>query len=381
MVSDMKRRSITAAILLASSAAWAGDIPFSPAADVPDYVATTTTEKAWGRPAGPQTRIVMHHDGWVRVDEPQSTTYGNSDKQISIVVRRHPQASYASVLISRATPVSRVRIRGASRSGKIETHAGEQCDVWQVQRLDPDRADDRPTWLSCLTSDGIEIGSNVMSSSNSVLSQSTAVGLDRRPVSVADVTLPADLFDVARWLNFDDEAVQGGTAAKQPSDYVLHMHSEDAAKVLRRHGAWTYDETTFPDGRRKIEIWNAKTGQRLSFHTEEGGAFAYLFMLQKYLPGETMIPPFGPSGTPRKTGRQSSVLGEPCEWFNVAPNMMDAGLHYCLTRDGVPLKIRIGGQFSSAEFVADEVQRRNLKSEEILPPADVLMRSNWDIPG
>jgi len=371
------RQSIMAGMLLASSAAWAGGIPYSPTADVPDYVATMMTEQSWGKPAGPQTRIVNHHGGWVRIDEPQATTYGNLAKQVSIVIRPHPQARYSSVLIGRSTPTSSAGFYGASKSGQVETHAGERCDVWQVQRLDPDRMKNGPQWLSCLTADSIEIAAKVLDSSDSPMEQSTLVGLDRRPVSAADVTPPADLFDVAQWLNFDDEAAQG---TKPSPDYVLHMHSEDATRILRRHGAWTYDETTLPDGRRNLAIWNSQTGQQLSFHTEEGGAFKYLFMLQKYLPGERISLPFFPSGTPKRTGKQGSVLGEPCAWFDMWPNVADGSLHHCLTQDGVPLKIRSGGWGSSEEFVADEVQRRDLKPEEILPPPDVLTRSNWDIP-
>lgn len=322
----------------------------------------------------------MHHRGWVRIDEPQATTYGDPAKQVSIVIRLHPQVRYSSVLIGRSTPTSLAGFYGASKSGQVEMHAGERCDVWQVQRLDPRRMKNGPQWLSCLTADSIEIAAKVLDSRDSPMAQSTLVALDRRPVSAAEVTPPADLFDVAQWLNFDDETV--GTAAVERPDYVLHMRSEGTTRIVRRHDAWTYDERSYPDGRRYLSIWNSKTGQQLSFYTEKGGAFVYLFMLQKYLPGErVVIPPIGPMGTPKSLGKQDRVLGEQCAWFDMSPNMADGSLHHCLTQDGIPLKIRSGGWGSSEEFVADELQRRDLKPEEILPPADVLKRSNWDIPG
>lgn len=375
------RFSITVGLVLACSAAAAGDIPYSPAAAVPDYVATMTTERTWGKPAGPQTRIVTHHGGWVRVDEPQTTMYGNPAKQTSIVIRPHPQASYSSVLIYRETAASSLGVGGTTQTGQTETYAGESCTVRELLRGDPDRMKNGPQWLSCLTGDGIEIGAKVLGRDGSPQELVTLVRLERRPVSAEDVKPPADLLDVAQWLNFDDQSAQGATAVERLPDYILHMRSEGAARTLRRHGAWTYDERTYPDGRRYLAIWNDQTGQQLSFSAVAGGAFERLFMLQKYLPGGRIILPFGPRGTPKSTGKQGSVLGEPCEWFDVAPNMADASLHYCLTRDGIPLKIRGGGWGSSEEFVADEVQRRDLKPEEILPPPDVLTRSNWDIPG
>jgi hypothetical protein len=377
----MTRPSIMAGLLLASSTAWAGGIPYSSSADVPDYVATMTIEQAWGKSTGPQTRIVTQHGGWVRVDEQQSTTYGNPAKQISIVIRSHPEASYSSVLIYRETPAS-LGIRGMSETGQTEMHAGEPCNVREVLRGDPGRLKNGPQWLSCLTADGIEIGAKVLGYKGSPQELATLVRLERRPVAAEDVRPPADLLDVAQWLRFDDQAAQGATAVEQPADYALHMHSDGAARTVRRHGAWTYDERSCPDGRRYLVIWNDQTGQQLSFNTLKGGTFERLFMLQKHLPGERIILPNGRglAGTPKSTGKKDSVFGEPCAWFDMTPNMADASLHHCLTQDGIPLKIRTGGLGPSEEFVADEVQRRDLKTEEILPPTDVLTRSNWDFP-
>ena len=209
------------------------------------------------------------------------------------------------------------------------------------------------------------------------------VALERRPVSTEEVTPPADLLDVAQWLHFDDQLGQGATIAKEPPDFALHMHGEGAVRTVRGHGAWTYDERSYFDGRRYLVIWNDQTGQQLSFNTLKGGAFERLFMHQKYLPGERIILPGGRvlAGLPESTGKKENVLGEPCEWFDMTPNMADGSLHHCLTQDGIPLKIRSGGWGSFENFVADEVKRRDLKTEEILPPADVLTPSNWDIPG
>ncbi|QKD02838.1 hypothetical protein [Mesorhizobium loti] len=378
----MMRLSIMAGLVLASSAVRAGGIPYASSADVPDYVATMTAEEMWGKSTGPQTRIVTQHGGWVRVDEQQATIYGNPAKQTSIVIRPHPEASYSSVLIYREIPASSLGVRGTSQTGQTELHAGETCTVRKLLRGDPDRMKNGPQWLSCLTADGIEIGAKVLGNGGSPEEQVTLVRLERRPVSTEEVSPPADLLDVAQWLHFDDKSAQDATAVEQSPDYALHMHSEDATRTVRRHSAWTYDERSYADGRRYLIIWNDQTGQQLSFNTLKGGAFEHLSMLQKYLPGQRIYFPNGRglAGAPKSTGKNSSVMGEPCAWFDMTPNMADGSLHHCLTQDGIPLKIRTGGLGPSEEFVADEVQRRDLKAEEILPPADVLTRSNWDFP-
>ncbi|TIW72391.1 MAG: hypothetical protein E5V42_02115, partial [Mesorhizobium sp.] len=56
---DMMRFSIMVGLVIASSMARAGDnLPYSPSADVPDYVATMTVQPLVGPT---HTRIVTHH--------------------------------------------------------------------------------------------------------------------------------------------------------------------------------------------------------------------------------------------------------------------------------------------------------------------------------
>ncbi|WP_246691320.1 MULTISPECIES: hypothetical protein [unclassified Mesorhizobium] len=65
----------------------------------------------------------------------------------------------------------------------------------------------------------------------------------------------------------------------------------------------------------------------------------------------------------------------------MAPRTFDINFSQRLTRDKISVEIGIGGAWGPREeSVADEIQRRDLKTEEILPPSDVLERSNWDIP-
>lgn len=368
----MTRLSIVVGLVFASSAVRAGDLPYSPSANVPDYVATMTAAEG---SAGSHTRIVTHHGGWVRIDEGQGTSYGNPSKQISVSFQRDAQAGLSFVSISRETSTSYSRIRGVIETGKTETHASEQCDVREVLRRDPDKR----KWLSCLTADGIEIATKVFLN-GSPLPPTTLVKLERRSVPAKEVELPANLLDVAQWLHFDNQPA--AKAITRPPDFSMHMQWNGAVRVLRRHAPWIYDETSYPEGGRKVSIRNDQTGQYLFFKAAKGGEFEQLFICKKCRPGDSVSVLLGRNVIPESIGRTGSVLGEACDWFNMAPGTFDLDLFQCLTRDGIPLKMDSGGAWSPREeFVADEVQRRDLKTEEILPPSDVLIRSNWDIPG
>ncbi|MGX9145651.1 hypothetical protein [Mesorhizobium sp. 128a] len=373
----MTRLSFMMGLVLASSMARAGDIPYSPSADVPDYVAIMTVQPSAGS-TGVHTRIVTHHGGWVRVDEMQATTYGNPANQISVTFGGDSQTGYSPVSISRETSTSYERIRGVIETGQTETHGGERCDVREILRRDPGTRNPGPQWLSCLTADGIEIATRVFVNGSPFL-QATLVKLERRPVSAEEVALPANLLDVAQWLHFDDQPA--ATAVEQPPDFAIQMQWRGAVRVMRRHDPWIYDETSYPDGRRKLSIQNARTGQGLSFSAAKGGAFERLFLCRECRPGGLMSIVPGHGIVPESIGRTESILGEVCEWFDMAPRTFDINFSQCLTRDKIPLEIGIGGAWGAREeFVADEIQRRDLKTEEILPPSDVLKRSNWDIP-
>ena len=373
------RFSIVVGLALASSMARAGDnIPYSPSADVPDYVATITVQPLVG-PTAAHTRIVTHHGDWVRVEEMQATTYGNPAKQISVTFGGDSQTGYSPVSISRETSTSYERIRRVIETGQTETHGGERCDVREVQRRDPDRSEPGLKWLSCVTADGIEIATKVFVN-GSPFRQTTLVKLERRPVSAEEVALPAKLLDVAQWLHFDDQPA--AAAVKRPPDFAMRMQWKGAVRVMRRHDPWIYDQTSYPDGRRRLSIRNTRTGQGLFFNAAKGGAFEGLSLCQKCASGDVMPTIPGHAIIPESLGRTDSILGEPCEWFDMAPRTFDVDHSQCLTPDKIPLEIGIGGAWGPREeFVADEIQRRDLKPDEILPPGDVLTRSNWDIPG
>src|SRR5262249_40594873 len=75
-----------------------------------------------------------------------------------------------------------------------------------------------------------------------------------------------------------------------------------------------------------------------------------------------------------------TVLGESCDWFDMAPGVMDAGRHECRTRDGIVLKEKnFGWGSSSWGLVAAHLSRRPISVEEVTLPAELLAPKFWGL--
>ena len=99
------------------------------------------------------------------------------------------------------------------------------------------------------------------------------------------------------------------------------------------------------------------------------------------------VPPLSPEekakvlgGNPVDLGRNERVLGETCSWFDMMPNVMDAGLHECRTADGIVLKDVRFSRGSSFPSVATRLTRRPVALSEILPPRDMMAPRSWGLP-
>jgi hypothetical protein len=397
----MRRILAVAVVVVAGSAARADDTPSLPQPSV-DYVATISTLDQ-ENPEAAETVVVKHHGGWTRSDKGNLTIFRNLPARVQIWVERNPAGGYSEVDISRVkSPESRkTRI---NRVGQIERHAGERCEVWEVGRDPSDSLGSHE--LVCLTADGIEIATKrVLSSSGYVLDSSWLVKLERQPVSRGDVEPPSDLFDIARWFTFEHSAA-AKTSEKRPPDFSLRMETPHAAerrsqepasehpkvaemfeslrksregiRIIRRHFPWVYEEISYGDGRRRLTIQNLRTGQGLTFHASADAEFESLLLR----PGRA------PKPTDRRVhhkeepalGLKVSAVGETCEWFSIIRSA-HGSLRHCLTSDDIPLMIDQSSTLGGAEtFVTIDLQRRDVGVDEMLPPGDVLTRSNWSIP-
>jgi hypothetical protein len=83
---------------------------------------------------------------------------------------------------------------------------------------------------------------------------------------------------------------------------------------------------------------------------------------------------------PPTDGRIEIILGERCQWFNMTPGMMDAGLSQCSTPDGIVLNELNWSRSSEQRLVAVRVQRRTVALSEVIPPEVILTGKNWGLP-
>jgi hypothetical protein len=83
---------------------------------------------------------------------------------------------------------------------------------------------------------------------------------------------------------------------------------------------------------------------------------------------------------PVDLNRSEIVLSETCNWFDMMPNVMDAGLHECRTADGVVLKDLRISRGSYHTFVATGLTRRPVTLVEVLPPGEMLTARSWGLP-
>jgi hypothetical protein len=121
------------------------------------------------------------------------------------------------------------------------------------------------------------------------------------------------------------------------------------------------------------------TGRRLSAlclraeWPENDGAYRHLLIVRD-------TPPISIDHAVR-LDRSDVVQGERCDWYDMHPGMMDAGLNQCRTRDGIVLKetqiVRAHGEtVEAAQF-----QRRPVDLSQVMPPPYILTRGYWGLPG
>ena len=144
-------------------------------------------------------------------------------------------------------------------------------------------------------------------------------------------------------------------------------------RVVRRHHPWTYTEDVHADGKRTGTIVNMT--QRLFANVEinTNGKFTKLVLDQ--LPAESV---HAMESRPADMGKQETVLGMTCTWFDMSPGMLDATRQKCRTEDGLVLKDLDAGRSHRIHFIAVDVQRTPIPLSDV-SPAGMLARGNWGL--
>jgi hypothetical protein len=364
------------AFLISCVAAYA-EAPLAPHPNAVDHVVTMVT-KQYGRGTG--ATVVTHHAGWTRVDRTEngSRTVEHFDYAGSTAISfaRERSGVYVYLSIVRGPERHSWLDYESFKTGERQAFLGENCEVWNVLRSrDIQRGD--LTKISCVTDDGIELW-NRYTGGQDVVSSAEATGIARRPVQPDEVLPPGDLLLLQSW--------GGPTTSDDPPkaaiDYETVMQTAptepEVTRITRRHAPWTYTDSVVDGGDRTLQIENVQIGLHVRVVSSATGELKQLLITKSSPPaaGDT-----GPLRLkPVAYGRKETVLGEQCQWFDMTPGMMDAGLRQCRTRDDVVLKEMRWSRGGGKVFEAVLLRRRVIGLAQVLPPAEMLDRKNWGLP-
>lgn len=376
----MKSLILTIAILATAGVAHADEVPFFSGPNVPDYVATMIGHDTYTKP--PNTlRIVKQHDGWTFVEEKRGdstkSVYANFFKNVTARGGQEHGNEITWFAVRIVEPKNDYfGIKAVEDSKDEEAVAGEKCRWLELMRSTPQERKYGPIWMNCLTEDGIEVANKVLFSDKKLMSDMRLTELKRMSVAEADVLPPKALFDAQFWLkpfvSYPDHVVSA-------ADFEAKQVGDRSEVRLLRHYPWYWRERRGKDGTLQLTIWNTqenqglyysstKTERRLDLHRER---------LDPKRPWNQLDMATGKVNL----GRNDTYLGETCTWFDLMPNVADAGRSQCLTSDGIPLKdIHTSGWGRGESFETKSLTRRTVDMQEIRPKQEYLDPMHWGFP-
>ncbi|MGY3611365.1 hypothetical protein ACWGRJ_46850, partial [Bradyrhizobium sp. Lot11] len=123
-------------------------------------------------------------------------------------------------------------------------------------------------WRSCVTSDGIEVGTDTSFSEGTSQNETGLVGLERKPVAEADVRPPKRIFEPAFWLkprrDYPDKPADR-------ADFEVRLRRVDGKSEIRllRHYPWRLEERRDLDGAVQFKVWNELEDQGMAVSTTD----------------------------------------------------------------------------------------------------------------
>lgn len=375
----MLRLIVFSAITIATGSAYASEVPYFASPDVPDYTAEMIEHDTYNDKGGRQ-RFVQYHNGWTHVeverDDETSIYYGHFFKNVVLSADRK-DGEIVRFEVRHVEPFQdHYGITEVKETNDVEIIDGEQCR-WRGLVRTANKDNFGPLWLTCLTDDGIEVGTKTLFFSREVMSETRLVDLRRGPVPEAAVRPPMQLFEANTWLKplprYDDYTPNAG-------DFEAHLVSHKSEVRLLRHYPWWLRQRDGEDGSIRITVWNELEDQGLEY-TASKGERRFEAVRSSLNPG-----PFS-KRFDRVTGmvdmrKQDRLLGEDCAWYDRTPNSADGGLRQCLTSDGIPLIDEHWSGWGDGEiFKIMALTRRPVSMEEIQPPRDYLEPAAWGFVG
>ncbi|TBD87991.1 hypothetical protein ELH13_08260 [Rhizobium ruizarguesonis] len=371
------------AVAFSTATAHASGLPFFPNTNVPDYTAKLVVRETYGD-GKDNWRVVQHHNGWTHVEETQGDEahiwYGHFFQNVVLSTGKKDGEEINRFNIRQVEPsFDYLGIKQVKETNDVETVGGEECRWWEIVRKPPA---ERPIWMTCLTSDGIEVATKVLFSKGKLMSEARLTEIKRGPVPEADVLPPRQLFEATTWLKplrtypdhppsaVDFEARLVARASDNPS-----IDKTSEVRLLR-HYPWWFRQSDGKDGSIRIEVWNELENQGISYSSSKRE--------RRIVAGRSSLDPkrpfdqFSSQTGMENLGEQGQFLGENCTWYDLTPNMADASQKQCITSDGIPLKDDHWSGWSAVEsFDTVAFTRRPVDIGEMQPPREYLDPSAW----
>lgn len=284
--------------------------------------------------------------------------WGDAEGYQGLTIRRHASSDNYGLYQRRPT-------------GTHERVLGEDCEVWQTTRVQP-IAGAELSLLSCDTADGIQLWSRAVSSRGVIIAESRTTSFRRRPVRPEEIRPPADLLRWTHWRSLVAREPLPAWPAHRPRNYELHLQGNgseyggERERMLRSHDDWTYMDTIRHQGDRSVRVDNRVI--MVDYQADADGRPVAL-VIQRLQPGWNGGPAYVPVDPPAS----ESVIGEACIWSHWGD------YRYCVTTDGLPLRIREHHHVLVADLTATRLVRRQPPLAALMPPAEAFDWERWGI--
>ncbi|MGO7422646.1 hypothetical protein ACCT09_22865, partial [Rhizobium ruizarguesonis] len=270
----MNRMIIFLVIALATGTAHANGLPFFPNTNVPDYTAKLVVHDTLD--GKDNWRVVQHHNGWTHVEETQGDEtyiwYGHFFQNILLSTVKKDGEEIKRFSIRQVEPsYDYLGIKQVKETNDVETVGGEECRWLQIVRHDPPS----PIWMTCLTSDGIEVATKVLFSKGKLMSEARLTEIKRGPVPEVEVLPPKQLFDAGTWLKplrtYPDHPLSAVDFEAKLVTRASDNSSIDKTSEVRllRHYPWWFRRSEGKDGSIRIEVWNELENQGIVYSSSK----------------------------------------------------------------------------------------------------------------
>jgi hypothetical protein len=342
------------------------------APEVADHVATFVI--GYGRSV--ERRDVVRRSGdWIRSDRTADghTTIHHSHlgSGTSFSYARGADGGIEAIRVARDADASPYYRMHRARTERVDRLRGEVCRVWRTTDVGALTSSE---WLSCETSDGIQLWIvEQWRETGEVVLRSRAATVARRPVPSEEVRPPADFFAIG---SFPE-----GPAWTEPGpDYRVVLESASAPgggrgrQIIQRRGVFRSRDFQDEDGGRRLALGH---GAFTIFYEEEPGGRPISLRVNRMRDDD--IVDIGGEWVPIEGREPETILGEVCRWMRSTVVASHYRLVECQTEDGLVLQTDEQSMAGHIVYRATSISRHRLAPADFRLPARALSLSGWGV--